>query len=109
MRVQKSKDSRDRFRVHADYACSLLDHFVSGHKQSIRYFNAQHLRGSEINRQLELGRLLDRQISGRPRSNRARRQRLRMPQQQPAPNEAHDLDQRIAQDGNLHDPGEHAA
>ena len=46
------------------YRVSLLDHLVGAGEQRRRNVDAKRLRGLEIDHQLELGRLLDRQIGG---------------------------------------------
>src|SRR5262249_26145360 len=47
----------------AIYGASSFDHPVRTHKQRLRYGQAEHLRGFQVDHQLELGRLLDRQVA----------------------------------------------
>src|SRR6266436_4952621 len=39
-----------------------LDHLVGGHKQFVGYFKAEHPGGGEVDDEIELGRLLDRDV-----------------------------------------------
>jgi hypothetical protein len=52
-------------RTHAPHQTApLFDHLVSADHDRLRDFDAEHPRGLEIDYQLELGRLLDRQVGG---------------------------------------------
>jgi hypothetical protein len=59
--------TRERRRVIHTFRNALLDHLVSAGEQRRWHGDAKRLRGLQIDDQLELGRLLDRQV-GRLRS-----------------------------------------